>query len=173
MSLHQLKHISKPINIRGLHRIMGTSKRIFIFNIIIVIAMVTALPLTAVAASHISDRLYEKVKETKYTEDEMLELQKNLQDYGFTGEDIDELHALNVNAMGKTYGPDVLGADLIEVISDEEEIGYIYREELEGDAPGSIAEAMQEQLEGGEKRIPIYKSDGMTVIGTFSLLNGE
>lgn len=173
MSLHLSKQLAETKHLEGLHRNTKKVNRYFTFNIIIGIAMIAAIPLTAVAAPHISDRLYEKVKEAKYTENEMLELQKNMQEYGFADEDIEELNDLNVNATGKTYGPEVLGADLIEVVSDQDEIGYIYREELEEVIPGSIDEALQEQSEGGEKTISVYKNDGMTVIGTFSLSNGE
>lgn len=77
-----------------------------------------------------------------------------------------------VNANGDTYG--VIGSDnsapdLVGVVATNGREGYAYAKDLEGPMPSSPAEALrwQEEHKGEVVRIPVYLSDGETVIGEF------
>lgn len=77
-----------------------------------------------------------------------------------------------VNANGDTYGvmsSDGSVPDLVAVIATNGSEGYAYWKELEGPIPSSPAEALrwQEEHKGKATRIPVYLSDGETVIGEF------
>ena len=85
-----------------------------------------------------------------------------------------------VNENGQTYGviADVVYKsdypDLIGVIGDNGNVGYVYTSEFEGEAPSSPEEAIRMQKEremAGNPPIVInvYESDGETVIDTFTM----
>ena len=65
------------------------------------------------------------------------------------------------------YNPDVM-PDLLLVTSDEGYIGYVNWDEMLGEEPGSIDEAM-ENSSIGPRELPVYTEDGTTVIGTFTI----
>jgi hypothetical protein len=72
-----------------------------------------------------------------------------------------------VNAKGETYG--VTNAqgmpDLVEVIANNGKIGYSYRDQLLGPQPKNPEEALH--WHPTPHAIPVYESDGRTVIGDF------
>ncbi|WNM24430.1 hypothetical protein [Demequina capsici] len=80
---------------------------------------------------------------------------------------------------GETYGVDADDAhpDLIAAYATNGKVGYIRRTELEavqGPLPTSPAEAaarMQDPTPGTGS-IPVYESDGVTVIGEFTITGG-
>lgn len=82
-----------------------------------------------------------------------------------------------VNANGDTYGvanEDGL-PDLVRVSATNGRAGYAYKTELNGPEPTSPADALaqQEANEGKSRSIPVYESDGDTVIGEFVIGPGE
>ena len=85
-----------------------------------------------------------------------------------------ERTAYGVNAKGDTYGvmgSDFTEPDLVSAIATNGREGYVYAKELEGPTPSSPAEALrwQEEHTGEVTRIPVYLSDGETVIGEFQI----
>lgn len=77
-----------------------------------------------------------------------------------------------VNANGDTYGvtgSDNSTPDLVAAIATNDLQGYVYAKDLEQPMPSSPAEALrwQEEHKGEAVRIPVYLSDGETVIGEF------
>ncbi len=80
--------------------------------------------------------------------------------------------AFGVNANGDTYGvmrSDNAIPDLVAVWATNGLEGYAYWKDMEGPMPSSPAEALrwQEEHKGQVSRIPVYLSDGETVIGEF------
>ncbi|MDN4473023.1 hypothetical protein [Demequina zhanjiangensis] len=83
---------------------------------------------------------------------------------------------LATNARGETYGTVAYGADpdLIAAMATNGLFGYVRREDLQavyGPEPTSPAEALERQQEPGYGigDIPVYQSDGVTVIGEFEV----
>ncbi len=83
-----------------------------------------------------------------------------------------EATALGVNANGDTYG--VLGSDagepdLVAVEATNGRSGYVYASELAGYTPTSPDDAAAWMAEHGDevRIIPVYESDGETVVGEF------
>ncbi len=77
-----------------------------------------------------------------------------------------------VNADGKTFGgvTEKGTPDLVAVIATNHREGYAYAKDLEGPMPKNPAAAPhRDQTHGGELVIPVYTSDGHTVIGQFVL----
>jgi hypothetical protein len=84
------------------------------------------------------------------------------------------------NSRGLTYGV-VNGdgsPDLIAVVTDDGQAGYVYADQLaeaDGDAAArrfrSPAEALtwQEKVAGTVVRVPVYESDGKTRVGEFTV----
>lgn len=74
------------------------------------------------------------------------------------------------NANGQTYGggPD-RGAspDLLAVVGDCGRTGYVYRDELEEPEPWAPGAG-----DGGPRTVDVYESDGVTVIDTFTTVEG-
>lgn len=77
-----------------------------------------------------------------------------------------------VNANGETYGVERDGKtpDLVGVYATNGKYGYCYSTALDGPMPTSPADALQQQKanEGTVRSIPVYESDGRTVIGEFT-----
>lgn len=150
----------------------GIGRRIVAFYAFLVMVLVCVVPATAYAATYVSKELFHKLKDAELSGEEMGEIQENLQEWGFTTEHIHELKELSKNEEGLTYGPDALGADLIAVISDQGEKGYIYRSDYEA----ADAKPLDNKAESREEEINIlkvYQSDGRTEIGTFTLTDGK
>ena len=149
----------------------GVGKRIIIFYAFLATVLLCVVPVTVYAATYVSKELYDKLKNAGLSYEEMSEIQENLQGWGFTQEEILVLGELSKNEDGLTYGPDALGADLIAVISDQGEKGYIYR----SDYDAADAKTLEEALDGRKEAIVIkvYQSDGKTQIGTFTLSDGK
>jgi hypothetical protein len=76
-----------------------------------------------------------------------------------------------VNAKGETYGVQRHGKtpDLLAVITTDGQQGYAYAEELDGPQPTSPADALTQQEAQGatERSVPVYESDGETLLGEF------
>lgn len=142
-------------------------KKILLFNCIMCIILATSIPITVYAAYGGMRVLYEKTQNAGLAQEEIEELDTFLKEEQFSEEDINNLNELNRNENGQLYGPDILGAELIEVESDLGEIGYIYRSDLENAEAESLEEALQQK--GLEKVITVYNCDGETEIGTFTL----
>lgn len=81
-----------------------------------------------------------------------------------------------VNAKGETFGVDRDGRipDLIAAETTDGKPGYVYAKDLEGPTPKSPAEALalQEAKRGRIRTVPVYLSDGETVIGEFHVSAG-
>lgn len=159
--------ITRIKNMEGEMKKTRTGRKIFIFNLSILLVALLVTPLTAYGAYQV---LYEKVRNTNYSQEQIEDLNAQLKNQEFSDDDIAFLNDLKVNEYGQTYGPDALGADLIEVISDQGEIGYVYREDLEVTESNTIDEALQNE---GACRIKVYENDGRTEIGTFTLTDGS
>jgi len=82
-----------------------------------------------------------------------------------------------VNENGQTFGDfnqaEELGyfADLMLAEGEDGVVGYVYYNEFIGDQPKNPEEALkwQEENIGKDQIIPLYESDGITVIGQFIL----
>ncbi|WP_457206241.1 hypothetical protein [Nocardioides sp. P5_C9_2] len=80
-----------------------------------------------------------------------------------------------VNAKGETFGVQRHGRspDLIAVVADDGRQGYAYVKDLDGrwpEPPTSPEDALaqQEANEGRSRSVPVYQSDGETVIGKYT-----
>lgn len=77
-----------------------------------------------------------------------------------------------VNAKGETFGVqrDGKSPDLIAVYTTDGKEGYAYVKDLDGPTPTSPADALapQEANEGTTRSVPVYESDGETLIGEFT-----
>jgi hypothetical protein len=81
------------------------------------------------------------------------------------------------NATGQTYGVQgnsSVAPDLIKVLATNGKTGYVYSKQLaalDGPAPTSPKEALdwQKAHEGETVSIPVYLSDGKTVVGEFDM----
>lgn len=84
-----------------------------------------------------------------------------------------ETSAWGVNAKGETFGVQRGGKspDLIAVVTTDGEQGYAYVKDLDGPMPTSPADALaqQEANEGQSRSVPVYESDGETIIGEFTI----
>ena len=98
----------------------------------------------------------------------MVQLEQDLHKYGFSENDISNLTELNTNEFGLTYGPDILGADLIEVVSKEGNIGYIYRKDLDAEKAATLENALDDNR---NIVLKVYDKNGKKEIGTFVLTN--
>jgi hypothetical protein len=87
----------------------------------------------------------------------------------------------SVNAHGQTYGSNMYAEalghspDLILAEGVDGKVGYIKNEDLNKDQPQNPQEAMEymKKQENGPAytEIPLYESDGETVIGTYKVFN--
>ena len=77
---------------------------------------------------------------------------------------------MNTNEFGLTYGPDILGADLIEVVSEEGNIGYVYRKDLDAEKADTLENALDDK---GNRVLKVYDKNGKKEIGTFVLNDGS
>ena len=77
-----------------------------------------------------------------------------------------------VNAKGQTFGVQRNGEspDLIAVVTTDGKLGYAYAKDLNWPVPTSPADARahQEANEGRTRSIPVYESDGETIIGEYT-----
>ena len=77
-----------------------------------------------------------------------------------------------VNAKGETFGVQRHGKspDLIAVVTTDGKLGYAYVKDLEWPVPTSPADAraQQEASEGRTRSVPVYESDGETIIGEYT-----
>ena len=84
-------------------------------------------------------------------------------------------HGYPVNANGQTYGPPVLVdepmPDLVMVVGNDGVRGYVYETDMSSPPPASIENALSGSFDDPYD-IPVYKSDGVTVIGTFTMNTG-
>ena len=114
----------------------------------------------------VSKNLLDKVKNVNYTHEQIEDLDKKLKQEGITEYDICNMHELNVNKAGQTYGSCDLGADLIPAKGIDDVIGYISKEELEVPTVQTIEEAL-EQNKNAEKGqiIPLYDCEGEVIGG--------
>lgn len=85
-----------------------------------------------------------------------------------------EVTTWGVNAKGETYGVENVNGspDLIAVVATNGKVGYAYAAEMDaawGPEPTSPEHAlqMQEERAGTTVSVPVYQSDGETVIGEF------
>lgn len=85
----------------------------------------------------------------------------------------------NINKNGESYGtsldsPDGRDPDLVAVLGDNGIVGYARSTDLDGEKPSSPEEAIRMQEEREKAGNPpivvnVYKSDGVTVIDTFTI----
>lgn len=97
-----------------------------------------------------------------------------------TASDSEDLGKVNpgyeVNEAGQSFGSSAGMAhddepDLIEVIATNGAVGYVEKADLYGIDPESPAEAVASTT--GERAIPVYESDGSTVVGEFIVQGGD
>ncbi|RIJ77989.1 hypothetical protein D1871_04705 [Nakamurella silvestris] len=90
--------------------------------------------------------------------------------------------AFQVNKNGQTYGSDLNVTsedgepDLIAAYSEDGKLGYALKADLFPPMPKSPEEALAQQkvlLAAGGRTIPLYSSDGETVIGTYFISPGQ
>lgn len=149
-------------------KVKNPVKQSIVYCIVFLLGFILLLaPLTVYGTYQARHELNEKVEKTEYTEKQIDTLHAELNEAGFTDEDISNMRALEVNSSGLTYGIDALGADLIAVISDQGEHGYIYRRDLDRPSPRTIEEALA--ISGKGRVITVFKEDGVTEIGTFTI----
>ena len=129
---------------------------------VICLLIISMIPVTAYAAYQVSQVLY------SYSQEDMVQLEQDLHKYGFSENDISNLTELNTNEFGLTYGPDILGADLIEVVSKEGNIGYIYRKDLDAEKAATLENALDDNR---NIVLKVYDKNGKKEIGTFVLTN--
>ena len=83
-----------------------------------------------------------------------------------------ETSAWGVNAKGETFGVQRHGKspDLIAIVTTDGKQGYAYVKDLDWPAPTSPADALAQQKanEGRSRSVPVYESDGETIIGEYS-----
>jgi len=96
--------------------------------------------------------------------------------FGDSGADAEiTIPALRQNQDGLTYGsaanaltPDD-EPDLISVVADDNvTTGYVYKDELNDD----LAVSPEEAVNRPDRTIPVYESDGKTVVGSFTIIGG-
>lgn len=81
----------------------------------------------------------------------------------------------DVNPAGETFGaaspsvPDEQWPDLVQVVADTGEVGFVRRDDLTGgDSPKTLAEAAAASKVAEQLRwVPVYASDGKTEVGKF------
>ena len=150
----------------------GAGKRVIMFNVCLVVALLIMTPVTVFATVKVSNSLKDlikgKVEDAGLPEEELDELVASFEGQENAEEYIMNLDELQVNSNNQTYGPDMWGGDLISVISDQGEQGYVYRDELYvDDGVDTLEEAINYESE--ERVLDVYASDGETVIGTFTI----
>lgn len=83
---------------------------------------------------------------------------------------------VQINENGDVYGSEIfldaigVKADLISAIGENGVEGYVKATDLNGPDPKTPAEAVQQQVRVN-RTIPLYESDGETVIGSFVIQN--
>lgn len=178
-------HISEKKQKRFVHinaktRHTGCGQRILLFELCILIGLVVFLcPVSIWAYSHAVEVMKDKIEDTDMDAAEMEELYHYLkEEEGFSDENIEMADPLCTNENGQTYGPVIWDPDLISVTSDQGDDGYVYREDFYYDEiyakdfhtpEDALAwqKAWQEMYPNGYS-IPVYESDGETLIGTFT-----
>ena len=84
---------------------------------------------------------------------------------------------MKVNASGETYGTlSQQGEmpDLIAAVANNGKKGYIKKTDVEANSPTCPADAvrkMEKMERAGDRTIPVYKADGITIIGDFTIEN--
>lgn len=143
--------------------------RILLTQLILLLLFLLLIPATTYATVKVSDVLLEKVKNAGLSSKEIEELNSELLQSGFTEEDIKNFIPLERNENGQVYGIDALGADLIAATSAEGIDGYVYRSDLytEHDFKTPEEAIAWQESRPPQRVIPVYESDGKTVIGTF------
>ena len=106
--------------------------------------------------------LQNKLKDTDYSRKEITDLKNYFKKSGFSIEDIQRMDSVKTNASGQTYGPDAFRPDLISVVCPDSTSGYIYRTEFL-----NFTENKSEQS-SDDNSLPVYESDGETLIGYFN-----
>lgn len=86
-------------------------------------------------------------------------------------------HVYPMNVRGETYGPEIYAEnpdqapDLILAVATNGREGYVRKVDLRGPQPRTLADvAAIDESAGRGRDIPVYESDGTTVIGTFHIL---
>ena len=111
----------------------------------------------------VSKNLYDKIKNTNYTQEQIETLDKRLKEEGITEYDICNATELNMNKAGQTYGPGIFHADLILARGINGSIGYVSEEEL-CPTVHSTDEALEQTKESG-RIIPLYNCEGEVIDG--------
>lgn len=141
----------------------------------LIICIILFIPLTSYATGKAVGVLKEKVQDTNLSNDDINELYVYLKDNGYTDQQIKELQELHTNDRGQTYGAEAFLPDLVVVISDQGEVGYVYAKELDEIPGGNVNSPSEaaEYMKNRDKYLPyvidVYDSDGETEIGTFTI----
>lgn len=165
----------KVLNNKSSRTFVG--KRIVKMQIVIILMFILLIPTAVFAAHSLSQVLFEKTKDADITEKEMEQVLLYLEETGHTADQIEAFDPLLRNEDGLTYGPEAFGSDLVLVEMENGETGYVYAEDLltEGDFVKTPEEALAWnkkldkllEKQGYVKKIPVYESDGVKIIGVF------
>lgn len=93
---------------------------------------------------------------------------------------IEKKYEYQVNNSGETYGSAINSTsiqddpDLILVETEKGELGYVYKNDFydtynQPKNPEEAVAYMKKLKKNGDKSIPVYKSDGKTIIGSYTL----
>lgn len=148
---------------------VGSGKGIMLFHWSMFFLATLAVPISAYGAYGGGKAIYEKMKNVNVPHEEIERTDRNVKEDGFTENRIGDLNELRENENGQTYGPDILGADLIEVEMGNGQVGYVYRESLY-----HFPESLEDARTGkGKIILDVFENDGKTKIGQFTLENGR
>lgn len=83
--------------------------------------------------------------------------------------------AVHLNAAGQSYGSAlaiplvVPSLDLVSVVASNGISGYAKSVDLDGSVPATLQQAEARAANAVARTVPVYKSDGLTVVGSFSM----
>lgn len=164
----------------------SAGKKIIFFRVAMVaLICAAAVGVCAVGATaaglDLAGVIFDKTENTDLTDQEKMDLANELESLyqDVTEKDIallENLPDLQTNEYGVTYGSLQLGAELFEVISDDDEIGYVYKNDYIGISGFEVSNpdeaiAHTKAMEEGTIRnwVYVYESDGKTIIGKLIL----
>ena len=148
-------------------------KRILLSYVLVLLLLAISIPVTAYAAATIYSAVYEKVKNSGMTKDEISDLADVLEGLNYSADDIEAMEPVQRNEDGQSYGIDILNADLIAAVADNGKQGYVYRKDLEPEDFKNPEEAAEYSADRSAFRIKVYKKDGKAVIGYFTVGSGK
>lgn len=139
------------------------SKVLRIFPKVLLVAVLVAIPASAMGDSSLFDTVKAKTEGVGATNEEMQAVCKNMALTHTTPRILSQLPPLEKNEEGLVYGFDSPITDLVYSFTDEGKWGYSYRWDMYGAADAS-PELKYYKLTHTRK-MHVYESDGKTLIG--------